>query len=395
MSRIGLVIYDLRSGGAERVLCKWSDMLSEGNDVYIYTFDSNSKPEYTFTATLRELEEPSKGRGKINQIATVYQRYNKLNKAIKKDKIDLVISFCSTANFPTMFIRGKKAASIRLFSEYSSYKKIYDFLIKYTSTKLIVQTERLKKEIVDAVGKKYSSRILVIGNPLDLERISEFCIEEPEQEFLRQIEGYKIISFVSSFKSTKNHWNLLKSFKLIHDHMPDTKLVLVGGQGELEKNTKKMVENSDIKDAVIFTGKTLNPFKYTKYSDVFVLPSITEGIPNVLIEAMATGLPVVSTDCLSGPREILCKAPDHDEEIKGIKYADYGILVETFNPNPDFSISNICEQNVVLAEAIENVLSDTALCQKLKKASIDRSKDFDIPIYKEKLRIIVRECINE
>ena len=389
MSRIGLLIYDLRSGGAERVLCKWSDLLSVENEVYMYTFDSASTPEYSFSGELRELNVPSISKSKLGKIYTIIKRVYALKKQIKKDKIEVLISFCSTANFPTMLMPVSKAASIRVYTEYEIYKKIYRFMIKHTSTKLIVQTKRLYKDIIADVGEKYASKVLVIGNPLDTKLIQEKMKEELEEEIVQRIKGKKVITFVSSFKSTKNHWNLIKSFKALHEKYNDTLLLLIGGDGELEENIKKMVQESSVSESVLFMGKSRNPFKYLKNTDVFVLPSITEGIPNVLIEALAVGVPVIATDCPSGPREILYDIPELDKNTKGIEYADYGILIEEFDPKPNFDIDDKSENNTYLAKALEQILFDEKYRERYKSAALKRGKMFNLDKYSHELKHLV------
>lgn len=391
---IGLLIYDLRSGGAERVLCKWSDLLNEENNITIYTFDGQADPEYSYSGKLSVLDLPSRGKNKVKQMLTLIKRYLSLRKQIKQDNIDLLVSFCSTANFPAMFQRVPRIASIRLYSEYFSYRKIYRFLIKHTQTALAVQTNRLKNDILLDVGEKYSSKIHVIGNPLDTELIKEKMKEEPEGEFLERIRGKKVICFTASFKTAKNHWNLIKSFNLLHKEMSETVLVLIGGQGELEEKTRRMVDDSPINDSVIFVGKTTNPFKYEKYADVFVLPSITEGIPNVLIEAMAVGLPVISTDCPSGPREILSEIPVFDTKCSGAEKMKYGILVETFSNVPNFDFEELTDQNLYLYKAIREMLNDNNLNQHYRMMSQIKTEQYNLENYKNKLKDIVNEVIS-
>lgn len=393
MRRIGLLIYDLRSGGAERVLCKWSDLLSKDNDVYMYTFDSTAAPEYSFSGELRELNVPSVNKGKIGKVATILKRMKALRKQIKKDKIDVLISFCSTANFPAMFMPIPKAASIRVYTEYETYKKIYHFLIKHTSAKLIVQTMRLKKDIIADVGEKYSSKILVIGNPLDTDVIKQKLGEELDEYTMRKLSDRKVITFVSSFKATKNHWNLLKSFKLLHEKRKDTLLLLVGADGELEEKIRNMAKDESISDSVFFVGKTNNPFKYLKKTDVFVLPSITEGIPNALIEALAVGVPVIATDCPSGPREILFEKPCLDQHTQGVEFADYGILVEEFASKPDFNLGTFSKENENLANAMELMLFDQETKGKYKEVALCRSRKFDLEGYSKELEHLVDFCL--
>lgn len=84
----------------------------------------------------------------------------------------------------------------------------------------------------------------------------------------------------------------------------DAKLILIG-DGVDKELIEKEVENLGISRYVFMPGFKDNPYKYIRNSSVFVLSSKNEGFPTVLIEALACGVPVVSTDCISGPREIL------------------------------------------------------------------------------------------
>lgn len=390
---IGLLIYDLRSGGAERVLCKWSDLLIQENRVFLYTYDGTYEPEYSYSGKLQVLNVPSKGKNKLNQVITLGRRFKKLENQLKKDQIDLLISFCSTANFPAMFQKIPRIASIRLYSEYFSYRKIYQFLIKHTNSQLVVQTHRLKNDILQDIGMKYSSKIKVVANPLDLKDLREKMMDEPEKNFKAAIKGKKVICFTASFKTSKNHINLLKSFKLLYQELKDVVLVLIGSDGELEEQIYKMVNHSTISEAVIFLGKQSNPFKYEKMADLFVLPSLYEGIPNVLIEAMAVGLPVIATDCPSGPKEILCSSPDLSRVTMKSERVDYGILIQPFDDTLDFDIDNVSEQNFILAKEMKNLLMDLNLNNYYRKQSLLRSKDYDLAKYQKELNEIVIDCI--
>ena len=389
---IGLLIYDLRSGGAERILCKWSDLLNENHNITLYTFDGSSKPEYSYSGKLAILNLPSKGKNRLKQLQMVVGRSMKLRRRIKADNINMLISFCSTANFPAMFQQVNTIASIRLYSEYFSYQKIYRFLICHTKTELMVQTNRLKKDILLDVGEKYSSKIHVLANPVDVVDIRNKMQDSLDDCFLKAIRGKKVICFTASFKTSKNHWNLIKSFNLLHKEMPETVLLLIGGNGELEAKIRKMVEESIIKNSVIFVGKTMNPFKYERQADLFVLPSLFEGIPNVLLEAMAVGLPVIATDCPSGPREILYTNPNFNITTKGIEQADFGLLVEQFSPIPNFEIDCVTEQNYILKNAMKNVLTDHSLNLFYREKAILRSSKYDLNEYKHQLDNLIHKC---
>jgi len=108
-----------------------------------------------------------------------------------------------------------------------------------------------------------------------------------------------------------------------------------------------------IADKIDLQGFQRNPYKFIAKASVFALPSSLEGLPTVLVEAMACGTPVVSTDCPSGPREIITK-PGYN-----------GLLVQTGEPK-------------ALAKAIFQVLDNKNLAMRLRKGGLERAKYFDV-----------------
>jgi glycosyltransferase involved in cell wall biosynthesis len=109
---------------------------------------------------------------------------------------------------------------------------------------------------------------------------------------------------VGTLKSPKNHLRLVRAFKTVAAAAPDARLMIVG-EGPLEGEIRALAAELGIADRVILPGFTSDPWPYYASADMFVLSSDYEGLPLVLIEAMRAGLTIVSTDCKSGPREIL------------------------------------------------------------------------------------------
>lgn len=108
---------------------------------------------------------------------------------------------------------------------------------------------------------------------------------------------------VGSLKKQKNHALLMRSFARVRERRPAKLMIL--GSGELDGELKSQASALGLADDVIFPGFAANPWPYYESADLFALSSDYEGYPLVMIEAMRCGLPVVSTDCESGPREIL------------------------------------------------------------------------------------------
>ncbi len=169
-------------------------------------------------------------------------------------------------------------------------------------------------------GRIDYSKINIIPNPVItqdmfiqssiLVKHSFFNLKEP------------IILFVGRLSYEKDLTNLILAFKKVQEKVASRLLII--GDGPDRNKLEKLVNNEYLSDKVSFLGHKTNPYPYFARSDLFVLSSTREGLPTVIIEALAFGLKVVSTDCQSGPREIL-------------NNGEYGKLVEQ---SDSFALSN-------------------------------------------------------
>ncbi|WP_197714446.1 glycosyltransferase [Altererythrobacter sp. B11] len=143
-------------------------------------------------------------------------------------------------------------------------------------------------------------RFAVIHNPLP-ERAANLQPDHDVEQLWCAPRGARILT-VGHFKHQKNHALLLRSFAEIARH--DARLMLLG-VGELEPALRDLANALGISERVIFAGFRPDPAPFYRSADLFVLSSDYEGFGNVIVEALAHGTPVVSTDCPSGPRDIL------------------------------------------------------------------------------------------
>ena len=120
-------------------------------------------------------------------------------------------------------------------------------------------------------------------------------------------DSLPIIVTIGRLSSQKNHACLIKAFSIVRKHN-ESRLVIVG-EGPLRMNLERMARNVGVAEHIRFAGYQPNPYKFLSRSSLFILSSRWEGFPNVLLEAMVCGIPVVSTDIDFGPREII----DHGE----------------------------------------------------------------------------------
>jgi glycosyltransferase involved in cell wall biosynthesis len=145
-------------------------------------------------------------------------------------------------------------------------------------------------------------RIKVIYNPIISDMIFEKANQEPAHPFY-QIPHPPIFIAIGRLSPQKDFSTLLDAFKLVRNKI-DSRLVILG-EGSERENLNQKIQDLQLQDDVSLPGFVDNPYTLLAHSSVFVLSSRWEGLPTVLVEAMACGLPVVSTDCPSGPREIL------------------------------------------------------------------------------------------
>ena len=385
---IGLLIPHLQSGGAERILSLTSNLLSkEGYDVYFFLYDTDNI-SYDYSGKLIDLKSKA-GTNIISKILIRLKRIIKLSYYNYKYNLDTVISFLYSANVVNYYSMGRadKILACRGYGDYIQNGKRYSIMINKIHS-FIVQTERMKSEFISDFYVD-ASKINVLYNPFDIELIRKKAKEKTEKNIQSFIDNHKTICTVGTFKKDKGYWHLIKSFIKVKQSIENVGLIFIGHRGEMENEIRDMADLSRFKEDILFLGYQENPFKYLSKCDLYVCSSIYEGFPNALVEAMACGIAVLSTDCKTGPREVLSDNYSNDQIIDRIKFEKYGILVPNFNEEVDFSINNIENEEALMSEGIIRVLTDNELrnnyCNKAKK----RAEQFGIKKYLSELIKII------
>jgi len=115
--------------------------------------------------------------------------------------------------------------------------------------------------------------------------------------------GEKVILAIGSLHRRKGFHDLIEAVRLLNESMPVRLIIL--GEGREKESLQNQIDSARLRDRIDLAGYCDNPFRFLQTADLFVLPSYFEGLPTVLIEALASGCPIVATDCVAGPREIL------------------------------------------------------------------------------------------
>jgi glycosyltransferase involved in cell wall biosynthesis len=145
-------------------------------------------------------------------------------------------------------------------------------------------------------------RVHVVANPI-VDRSLVTLSEEPVDHPFFFAPGAPIVLTAGRLIAPKDFMTLLEAMEIVLRERPMRLVIL--GEGRDRPALERFVQDHGLQEAVSMPGFVQNPFAYMRRADVFVLSSASEGLPGVLVQAMACGCPVVSTDCPSGPREVL------------------------------------------------------------------------------------------
>lgn len=166
---------------------------------------------------------------------------------------------------------------------------------------IVAVSQGLASEVAESLGVD-CDRIVTIYNPVISDRVFSLARSRPAHAWFTN-DPTPIIVAAGRLTRQKGFITLVKALALIKERTPARLIVL--GEGPLRPALQRTVDALELDDRVELHGFADNPYGFMRHAALFVLSSRWEGLPTVLIEALALGVPIVSTDCPSGPREIL------------------------------------------------------------------------------------------
>lgn len=374
--KVAFLINSLGTGGAERVLLTIVESLKDKVD---YAGLLVLEPD-VFYDIPEGITPAFLGNNKrtflISKLFGLLFFASKLKSYVNKNGIDIVQSHLFRSNYVNILAKlmGSKhivqvvntGAISSKYPEPSAKGMVNRWLIKklYPRADLIIYKSKGMQQDYHKI-KDFGVKEIVINNPIDKDRIEVFAKEYVEEEDLFGSAG--TIVAVGRVDENKNHALLIKVFSRISDEYPGWKMIILGN-GPQYKQLLRLVDSLHISNKVHLPGRVRNPFKYMAKASFFVSCSKNEGFPNALIEAMACGLPVISSDCISGPREIL--APDTPLSKKlteGYEIGEFGILFAN-------------DDSIALQESLGIFMEDSAERLKYSKLSEDRARTFSLNV---------------
>ena len=296
--KIGKIMFHLNSlgkGGAERVVSLLAnEFVKNGVEVIIAT-EWYSEEEYKLEAGVKRVHAGlSQRQEKASRIAKQWYRIHNLRKVLLKEKPDVLLSFCVKANYRAMMAatasRIPVITSVRNDPKIDYVGRINSFMNKLFLNRAagcVFQTEEAKSFFDRTLQKK----AIIICNP----------VNEKYLKAKRKIPEKKIVT-VGRLSTQKNQMLLVKAFEKLLEKYPDYTLCVYGEESDDGCKGKliQYVTKKELKDKIHFMGLSSTLEIDLADAAMFVLSSDYEGMPNALMEAMALGLPVISTDCPCG-----------------------------------------------------------------------------------------------
>lgn len=384
--KLVLLIPQMRHGGAERVVSRLSFLIKELYDVNVVVFDDTNVTYEVGCKLVSINAKPNPSSNFIKKVYNFLKRIYLYTKFKRNNKIDITYSFGDTANLINVLSLGKdkKVISIRGYKRIKIGKTIKDrFVIKHIlnyifnqADSIVSVSELMTKTIVSDFNIS-SDKVNTIYNGYDVDNIKKQS-KEKLTNFQEDFSRNQIIITAGTFRSEKGYWHLLKAFSLVLKEKGNFKLMILGQDYQKNKQkVKKLASELGISDKIIYGGYQSNPFKYFAKSSIYVLSSTFEGFPNALVEAMACGLPVVASDCTTGPREILAPDTNINKTTKSVEMAEYGVIVQRMNSDENYNANIIEECDRNLAKGILKLINDEKLQVNYASKSIERVGDFD------------------
>jgi len=359
LKKIAFIIDNLKGGGAEKAIKILVEELYERKIDPIVILLEN-KLDYSLNDGI-EVHSLSEQISKYSFLILHF----KLLKLLKKLSPDILYATNTKAQILSLltkpFLDTKRIINIQVdltkqYERRGYIFNLYSRLLNYTDSYSFI-SKGIHENLKDKIPKKEN---IFLPNAIDFKEIDDLKSKDMEGKY-EYIFEKKVFITIGRLTEQKGQWILLEAFSRVQY---EANLVILGS-GEKETELKNLAKKLGIESRVFFLGFQENPFKFLYHSDVFVLSSLWEGFGNVIVEAMRCELPVISTDCPSGPREILSSNSDISKKLKGEnEFCDFGMLSPV---NDSFCLSQVMEE----------IMKNNRLLNKYKQQPTLRAKAYD------------------
>lgn len=350
--RILLLITNLGVGGAQRVFSDHSRFLSKRYDIAEVVFDKAEAEDMYATGNPKYSLDVGAGGSIPGKIAHFRRRAQRLCQLISREKFEVCISHMDGANWVNVASRSRAKKILVVHGTVLHDHAIHPavawlrkrFLIPYLynrAHRVVAVSEGIAHELRTVCGVKSA---VSIPNFFDLPNIRQQAAEAPPAGWQQLLSEHPVLVTSGRLHEQKKQADLLSIFRETLNQRPGLKLLVLGDgplrESLLEKAAALKLRTHSVWSGqplhadydVYFAGYVQNPFQLLHRSALFVFPSGWEGFPLALCEAMVSGVPVLSADCPTGPREILAPGTfDNTYSLSTLERAPNGYLLPMTN----------------------------------------------------------------
>lgn len=309
--RVTFVISSLGGGGAERVLAALANAwATDRTNITLITLSNGERDAYALDPAIvrvdLDLVRPSSGA--LIAIFRNVERVRRLRAALVASHPDVVISFMTTTNLLTLLAtRGlgrPVIVSERTYIKRQPPRGMWRLLFRplyRRAAAVVAQTRRGAEDLEGRLGRS----VAVIHNAVSqLGRDNGGPLAITDGAQLPREKGERWLIAVGRLSNEKGYDLLIEAFSLLAADHPLWNLMILG-EGQERAALTTQIAKLCLQQRVLMPGFAENPHQLMRQADMYVLSSRYEGMPNALLEAMATGLPCVSFDCETGPAELI------------------------------------------------------------------------------------------
>jgi len=311
------LVSSFKRGGAERViinLLNYLPKLDANLNLFLYFLEDAYDP-YPVPPHVQLKENKKNHSFQYTKLLNLPIQALQLKKYIRTHEIDLVLSFLSRPNYVNVLSKMFGSPHEAILNERHTPSQIYGnrnfanmvnrLLIHklYPKCNKIIAVSKGVKNDLEMNFNIPKKNISVIYNPFDIEKINKDSQVSIDHQWLNDPELINIVS-LGRLERPKNQSLLIRAFQTVLIKNKNARLIIIG-EGTERSYLAQLIEEFNLGAAISLIGQIDNPYSYLARADLFVLSSNTEGFPNVLVEAMICGCPVISTNCKSGPNEII------------------------------------------------------------------------------------------
>ncbi|WP_240761682.1 glycosyltransferase [Nitrosococcus wardiae] len=307
--RLALFLPDLNGGGAERVMLTLAQgFLERGIQVDLVLAHAVG-PLLDLVTQGVSLYSLSDGSRFSSRIGLALSALWGLTRYLRREQPTTLMSTLTGANIIAVLAKILARSPTRLvLREANTALNHRSFLTQFAvrilypcADAIVAVSQGVQKDLIDRIGIS-PDKITHIPNPVDIATITRQAEEEINHPWFYKGQSPVIIS-LGRLTRQKDFTTLIYAFARLRQTRAARLMIL--GEGEERSKLEALVSRLDLVTDVTLPGFKVNPYPYLQQAALFVLSSRWEGMPSVILEALAFGVPVVATDCHSGPREIL------------------------------------------------------------------------------------------